>query len=61
MLFLKKLREYYLVSGYKERMGKIEGGEERFLKNLTPPFLRKYIKEEYINLIIELKPLLYRD
>ena len=58
MLFLKKLRQYYLVSGYKERMGKIEGGEERLFKNLTPPFLRKYIKDEYINFIIELKPIL---
>jgi hypothetical protein len=29
-----------------------------FFKNLTPPFLRKYIIDEYINFIIELKPIL---
>ena len=37
-------------------MGKIEGGEERFLikKNseLTSPIHNKYIKIEYINVII---------
>ncbi len=47
-----------MVSGYNERMGKIEGGEERFFKNLTPPFLQKYIKGEYINFVIELKQIL---
>jgi hypothetical protein len=36
---LQKLNNFYL-NGNKERMGKIEGGEERF-KNMTPPFLIK--------------------
>jgi len=57
-LFLKKLRYYYLVRYYKERMGKIEGGEERFFKKLTPPFLGRCNAGEYINFIIELKSIL---
>ena len=55
MLFQKKLIHYCLVNDDKERMGKIEGGEERFYKKLIPPFLRRCIEEEYINFIIELK------
>jgi len=40
----------------KERMGKIEGGEERFNKKtpVSPPFARIYILCQYINLIIQI-------
>ncbi|MDH7517682.1 MAG: hypothetical protein QHH19_05000 [Candidatus Thermoplasmatota archaeon] len=56
------LKKFYLNElifsddGDKERMGKIEGGEERFNKKtpVSPPFARIYIIYQYINLIIQI-------
>ena len=52
-------KKFYLnkfVFSDKERMGKIEGGEERFNKKtpVSPPFARIYILYQYINLIIQI-------
>jgi len=33
------------LGGYKERMGKIEGGEERFQKTVLLPHSGAYIRE----------------
>ena len=40
---------------YSERMGKIEGGEERFLKIKFSPIHKIYIEYRHINLIIILR------
>ena len=37
-----------MVNGYKERMGKIEGGEERFYKKIDSPILKEmYLRRVY--------------
>ncbi len=40
---------------YNERMGKIEGGEERFFKIKFSPIHKIYIRYRHINLIIFLR------
>jgi len=45
----------FILGCNEERMGKIEGGEERFLKKILiiSPIHKIYIRKEYINLIIQ--------
>jgi hypothetical protein len=38
----------------KERMGKFEGGEERFKKTYASPILEEDKEKQYINFFIEL-------